>query len=516
MPPDSDSRFERSLRHAPLTAALLAAIAALPGLWLPFLADDWGLLADAARGSLARTPFGYFRPLTTLSFRAELSLWGPSPFFFHLTNLALAAACAFLLVVLLRRLTGDAYLAAAAGALFALHPYHVENVWWVAGRADLLACFFLLAATLSTLPWRNAGHVRPLPVMILFEAALLSKEAAISFPFVLLLVELARNRWKLQKAVWRVFLGLLGVALVHVFGIRRSFLGAAAFATLKGTARYWTGNFLAFAAGSLAPLHTEFLEGHPLRYGSLGIALASATLFWAFARDRRLGRIAMVAALAFLLLLAPVLLSFQERYLYLPSAALGLFLAALGMALPLPIRRIVLSALGTIWMGILAWHAMAWADSARVSSRLIADLKAASLEDNVRGILVANMPHRVHGVPVAANFREAVVLSGGRQVPIKAATALDFPSSRQDGLAGGFSGAITRSSDQLVVGLEVPARRFSRVVLPLPGRSVAKDADGEWEVTVEGGGKLRVRLPLPARSALRAWTAGGLRSLEAP
>jgi hypothetical protein len=81
MPPLHSDRFEGFARHAPLAAAALAALAALPGLNLPFLADDWGLLADAARGSLARTPFGYFRPLTTVKFRAELFLWGVCPFF---------------------------------------------------------------------------------------------------------------------------------------------------------------------------------------------------------------------------------------------------------------------------------------------------------------------------------------------------------------------------------------------------------------------------------------------------
>ncbi|HEU5180161.1 MAG TPA: hypothetical protein VFW45_05180 [Candidatus Polarisedimenticolia bacterium] len=508
--------FEQLLRRAPLIAALLAAVAALPGLWLPFLADDWGLLADAAQGSLARTPFGYFRPLTALTFRAELQVWGPRPFFFHLTNLLLAAACAALLSIVLRRLTGDAVVAALGAAIFALHPYHVENVWWVAGRADMLACLFLLAAFLAYERWRTTLRGIPLGTLLLFMGALLSKEAAISFPLLILLIEWTRS----DRGDWRAtrirgVLPLAGLALLHALVVRRLFLGAEAFANLRGTLPHWIGNFFAFLAGSLVPLHTEYLEGHPFLAGFLALVVAGFAFLWAHRKDRPDARLAATAAIAFLILLGPSLLSFQERYLFIPSAAVATILVVLGRTLPQQVRRLLGAGLSTLWLGSLAWHAIAWTDAARVSTHLIEGLRQTSMESEAGGILVANMPHRVHGVAVAANFRQAVVLSGGRAVPIKAATALDLPSSRQDGLAGGFSGAITRSADDLVVRVEVPAHRFSRVVLPLPGKSVAKDADGEWEVTMEAG-KLQVRIPLPARSALRIWTADGLRLLEVP
>ena len=503
--------------HAPLAAALLAILAALPGLALPFLADDWGLLADAVQGSLTRTPFGYFRPLTALTFRAEILAWGARPLLFHLTNLALGAASAALLVVALRRITGDAVLAAGSGALFALHPYHVENVWWVAGRADILACLFLLAAILAYERWRATSRGIPTLALLLFEAALLSKEAAISFPLLLLLIERVRGeRGDRKAACIRGILPLAGIALLHALFVRRAFLGAESFTPLQGTAAHWLGNLFASIAGSVVPLHTEFLEGRPLLFGSLVLAGVASGFLWALRRDRRSALIVVVSALAFLVLLAPSLLSFQERYLYLPSAALAVMLVSLGRALPVWSRSMLVAGLGIVWLGCFVWHGIAWTDSARVSDRLIADLRDASLKPGAGGILVANMPHRVHGVAVAANFREAVVLSGGRNVPIKAATALDFPSSRQDGLAGGFPSAISRSPSEIGVSLEVPSRRFSRVVLPLAGESVTKDAGGEWEVTAEGGGKLRVRCFLPARSATLVWTIGGLRSPDGP
>lgn len=519
MLPSSNERFERFVRHAPLAAAGLAALAALPGLTLPFLADDWGLLADAARGSLTRTPFGYFRPLTALSFRAELLVWGTHPFFFHLTNLALAAVCAALLVIVLRRLTGDAALAAGAGALFALHPYHVENVWWVAGRADLLAGVFLLSAMIAYDSWRSARRALPVATILLFEAALLSKEAAISFPVLLIFLGFARPERRLERSeLMKGILPLLALALLHGLVVRRLFLGETAFAPLEGTAVHWTGNLFAFVAGSLLPLHTEFLEGRPFLYGSLVLGGFALMLSWAFRNERRIAWPVFASSLAFLILLAPSLLSFQERYLYLPSAALAVGLVLLGRALPPWGRRAFAAGLAIVWLGSLAWHAIAWSDAGRASARLIEDLKEASLPPGTGGILVANMPHRIHGVAVAANFQEAVVLAGGREVPIKAASALDFPGSWQDGLAGGLGGAVTPVPGGVEVRLEAAASRFSRVVLPLPGQQTAKDAGGEWETFVEGRGRLRVRFPsLPGSSSRPfVWSGGRLRPLGPP
>ncbi|PYT16501.1 MAG: hypothetical protein DMF51_04610, partial [Acidobacteria bacterium] len=40
--------------RGPTLAAMLAAVATLPGLWLPFLSDDWAHLAAVAEGPALR------------------------------------------------------------------------------------------------------------------------------------------------------------------------------------------------------------------------------------------------------------------------------------------------------------------------------------------------------------------------------------------------------------------------------------------------------------------------------
>src|SRR5712691_13298607 len=91
------------LERAPWAAALVAALASLPGLWMPFLSDDWAQIDAVERGPVARTPFGDFRPLYMATLWLDRRIGGLSPSFFHLTNLLWIAATASLVVILARR-----------------------------------------------------------------------------------------------------------------------------------------------------------------------------------------------------------------------------------------------------------------------------------------------------------------------------------------------------------------------------------------------------------------------------
>ena len=142
-------------RRGPMLAAFVAAVAAAPSLWLPLLSADWAHVAGAAEGLFRHTPYGYFRPLCAVTYWIEWQIWGSAPIAYHLGSLILAAAAAALVVVLIRRYTNDAVLAGAAGLLFALHPYHSENVAWIAARSDLLSGLLLLWAALAYDRWRD-------------------------------------------------------------------------------------------------------------------------------------------------------------------------------------------------------------------------------------------------------------------------------------------------------------------------------------------------------------------------
>ncbi|XP_022653435.1 transmembrane and TPR repeat-containing protein 3-like isoform X3 [Varroa jacobsoni] len=86
-----------------------------------------------------------YRPLTTLSFRANFAIDGLRPIGYHAVNVILHAAVS----VLFLRLCGllvNARTARVASLLFAVHPLHSEAVASVVGRAELLSGLFYLCA----------------------------------------------------------------------------------------------------------------------------------------------------------------------------------------------------------------------------------------------------------------------------------------------------------------------------------------------------------------------------------
>jgi Tfp pilus assembly protein PilF len=181
---------------------LAAVLAYLPALGSGFIWDDDAYVTQnmalrSARG-LARiwlqpgaTPQYY--PLVHTTFWLEYHLWGLSPLGFHLVNVVLHAATAFLVLLALRRLQVPG--AAFVAALFLLHPVHVESVAWITERKNVLSALLYMAALYTYLPLAGLGGGEPSRrgrlyglSLSLFVGALLSKTVAASLPAALLLL----------------------------------------------------------------------------------------------------------------------------------------------------------------------------------------------------------------------------------------------------------------------------------------------------------------------------------------
>lgn len=163
-----------------------------------------------------------WRPLTTLSFAVDWALSDGRAAWFHATNTALnAVACVLAFLVLCEFFTPAAALVGAL--LFTVHPVHVEAVANVVGRAEMLAGIPMLAACLL---WarRSAEEVRPtgrivLATAVLFAVALLAKESAAMLPFLLLLIDAARGRWRLERQSIVAYVRAIGPALLALFAV---------------------------------------------------------------------------------------------------------------------------------------------------------------------------------------------------------------------------------------------------------------------------------------------------------
>jgi protein O-mannosyl-transferase len=148
----------------------------------------------------------YYRPLVTVSYALDAKVWRERPFGYHLTNLLLHALASGLVLLLLRQIGLRRSIALPAAILFALHPIHVTNVAWIAGRTDLLAAVFLLGGMVAIgRHLDRAAEVRSFSTdrlrspdlwlaLLAYLLALFSKEMAVTFGGLVFLRTLLRRR----------------------------------------------------------------------------------------------------------------------------------------------------------------------------------------------------------------------------------------------------------------------------------------------------------------------------------
>ena len=189
-----------------IIAALFGAIY-IPALGHGFVKDDFRWIAAAdvhSPSDVARifsTDLGFYRPLVTLSFAFDRSVWGLDARGYALTNVLLLAANATLLFLLVRilELPRDAALVAAAVWAFNFHGINMALLW-TSGRTALLLCLFAQASALLFL---RATRWSGLLAGVLGLLAMLCKEEAVMLPplFVALSLLVAREPRTLRAAI---------------------------------------------------------------------------------------------------------------------------------------------------------------------------------------------------------------------------------------------------------------------------------------------------------------------------
>ena len=371
-----------ALRGAPLSLPFLAAIACLPALEAGFVWDDEILreeavlrtstgLADIWLSPRTITREGHYWPIVYTTFWLEHRLWGLAPLGYHAVNVTLHAANSVLAWRLLDRIGAPG--AWLAGAVFAVHPVHVESVAWVIERKDLLsACFYLLAA-LAWLRFEETPRARRyLLVAVLYVAALLSKSVAVTLPAALLLgAWYGRGRIgsrDLRRIAPLVALGLaISLADLHYYRSIEtvSFGYTPVERLLNAASSVW------FYAGKLLwPVDLAVIYPlHPSNVSDVGAWLAFLAgaavgiVFWS--RRARWGRGPFAGAAFFVLTLSPMLgfVDFgymryslvADRFQYL--ASLGLI--ALAAAAAMRARAALCPPVGSTWRRTTGFSAFA-------------------------------------------------------------------------------------------------------------------------------------------------------------
>ena len=208
---------------AGLVALLAGLIVYGPALNGPFVFDDQYLpffLPRFAEQPLL-TAINGVRPFLMFSFWANSHIAGTQPYLYHLFNLLFHAVNSLLVFLIARRLISWSGsegrvrdgLAAFAGALFLLHPVQTESVSYIASRSENLSAMFLFGAIAVFVLRRRTAVSWPvsLAVLVLYGAAVSTKEHTVVLPVILLLIDYfwnpgfsfagIRRNWKLYAPI---------------------------------------------------------------------------------------------------------------------------------------------------------------------------------------------------------------------------------------------------------------------------------------------------------------------------
>lgn len=332
-----------SARRAALAAGGAAAAAMLvfsPALTNGFVAwDDLeavvynerirGLTLANLRWMLTSFEQSTWQPLPWLVYALIHSIQGAAPFGYHLFMLVLHGANAALVCGLGLALGASLPAAAAASALFALHPVQTESVVSAASISDMMAATFSLASLLAYA--RAPERARPAAAWLLFAAAGLCRWQAISVAAAAPLVDWVRGRRPRAERLWPFAAGAVALALVYARVKSADFEG-----TSRGVdAGAAAAGALVYLEKLLAPLaYLPFYNiAVPPRAEGAAFALVILALTAALAYLARRRREPLGAWLFFLLFVAPTLglrrddvVIARDRYAYL--AFLGFYLAA--------------------------------------------------------------------------------------------------------------------------------------------------------------------------------------------
>ena len=304
--------------------ALLAIAVYLPALAGGFVWDDWifvteplirrwdGLLSIWLSPADVKDEHHYW-PIVYSTFWLEHKLWGFHAFGYHAVNLLLHGVNSLLVWRLLLRLeVPGAWL---AGALFAIHPVHVESVAWIIERKDLLSTLFCLCTAHTWLRYTESPTTRRLVhCLALFTAAMLSKSIAVTLPAALLLLGWWRTGNVTRRDVARLlpfFMVAAGITAADLFFYWSQssypFDYSVVERVLIASRALWLYLAQLFWPASLPILYSRWEVSASDLAGWAAVA-AGCVLFTAlWLSRRRIGRGPLAALVFFVLTLSPVL-----------------------------------------------------------------------------------------------------------------------------------------------------------------------------------------------------------------
>src|SRR3989344_3190915 len=191
---------------------------------------------------------GLYRPVTMVSYMLNYAVLGEGAAGFRVVNIILHALNAFLVFILLKRLTNSRTIHYVVFFLFLTHPIHVEAVTSLVGRAELLAFGWGIMAVLLLL------QRRPILSMGAFLLALMSKETALMVLPLLAYVSWVLNKEKLTvvvKKMWGFAIPLSGYFLLRYVALGKYVISEATTTLVENQLKFAPWFEKTFTAGKI-------------------------------------------------------------------------------------------------------------------------------------------------------------------------------------------------------------------------------------------------------------------------
>ncbi len=328
-----------------------------------FVSDDFVLINRTANegfyaswGGEANSTF--FRPLTTLTYLLDFSLWGNNPVAYHATNLFWHFFVGLIVFYLLYFMAQELSLkkphlfSLLSAILFLSLASHSESVTWVSGRTDVIATSFSIGSLfLFFRQLRKPSKLFSLLALFSFSIGLFAKESIIITPLLwcaLLLYKLPEDKKTLIRNLKLVGFSLI-IAILYLtfrFFFNNSLTSGMQYGgyfnlslvdVLENLTRYLFRVYVPPLSYDLR----ETILANPIiiPVSILAFFLPLSVLVYKKASRKQIRFLVLMAGL-FLLSLIPVLGmkvslfdSQSERFLYLPSIFASGFFTVLTISL---------------------------------------------------------------------------------------------------------------------------------------------------------------------------------------
>ncbi|MCD4735869.1 MAG: tetratricopeptide repeat protein [Bacteroidales bacterium] len=279
----------------------------------------------------------YYRPIFNLTFMIEAVIGGEDPLIFHLGNVLIHTLNGLILFYLLKELINSNYLSLLFSLLFLVHPVNAQAVGWIPGRSDTLMTFFFFTCFLTFIIYLKKDNYIHLSIgFICFLLALLSKETAVIFPFVIGVYYLTQLDKPLKSQKFIIVLSGFVIVFLFWYIIRSSVVGSSDVDSqttiFRNITNYLFPGILAVFAKMFFPLNSPldpFLSIENLIIGAFVLAIIILVAAVKGFRDKKMAIIGM--AWTFLFILPPLVIKggTNEHWIYVSLPGFFVFLNSL-------------------------------------------------------------------------------------------------------------------------------------------------------------------------------------------